>query len=762
VSKKRYNPNWWNTSKPGAAPLLPDETELEVMLEGDAPVFTRDDFAIWNASRVSNGDRVSIQGSLAALAGGERVICEGAWSQHAKYGWSFKVTRYHNALPVTRDGIVKWMQGLPGLGPGYAGAIVDHFGVGDVFTILDANPERLSEVKTSAGKPLPEKTVLELIPAWKDSRARRSAHTFLMSHGLTAGMSDRLYREYGERTVDIVREDPYRISELRGIGFKRADAIARGMGYDLTDPKRIRAGLVWVMEQAEGDGHTYLPIHELYERTNVQLLERSRDSQGMSRSEQELVAGCAGELVQSGALIVESDDISGQRVYRKRTHAREVRVAQRVRWLLTTKPTLTTVPLQRPESGPTDDQWSAVEHAMKNRLSILTGGPGVGKTYSLQEVIRVAEAGGVKVALAAPTGKAARRMSEVTRHEAKTIHRLLHWSPQDGGFEHGPGNPVPYDLVVVDEASMLSLDLADALLGALGDHAHLMLIGDTDQLPPVGLGKVLDDLILTGQVQVTSLTKIFRQAQDSMIITNAHRINRGKFPHLRHADAQAAEGRAMIPDFFWVTRSEPEQTAKLVVDFAVDRIQAMYGYDPLRDIQVLAPMREGKVGLKVLNQAMQERLNPKGEELGINFLRVGDKVLQTVNDYTTETMNGEIAVIKEYDKERARVQMSLDDGSREIWIPRANLESYTLGYAISIHKSQGSQFRAVVMPLSNASYIMNTRSLLYTSITRAEKLVMVIGEKKALSMSLGRIDQRKRNSSLPMRVMDPSVSGQLV
>ncbi len=368
---------------------------------------------------------------------------------------------------------------------------------------------------------------------------------------------------------------------------------------------------------------------------------------------------------------------------------------------------------------------------------------------------------GKRVMLAAPTGKAARRMTEVTGEAAQTIHRLLEWSPSEGGFVRNSSNPLEADLVIIDEASMLSLELADSLVAAIPRGCHLLFVGDTDQLPPIGAGKVLDDMIECGSIKTTHLTQIFRQAASSMIISNAHRINRGEAPWLSHKKAMDETGMTMIRDFFWMGAKNPEDTANMLLEIVTERLPSFYGFDPLREIQVLVPMRKGTVGLENVNTMLQNALNPNGYPVGLKGIKVGDKIIENQNNYNTGIMNGDIAILKEFNRADGLVTLSLEDGDRLVTTAVSDLESFTLAYAISIHKSQGSQFKCVVMPVVMQFWNMLDRSLIYTGVTRSEKMVVMMGEPRALFSSISKTGGRKRNTTLAMRINNPAESGEL-
>lgn len=749
-------------------PEDPNARRLVVTVVGDIPFWISSDesHAMWNASDDAGRNYV-IQGALSRLAGGEMLNCEGRWKNHATHGWSFHVDAYVSALPQSVEGIQRWLETrVVGIGPTFAKAITDQFGE-KAFETIDANPEVLYDLKSAKGTSISRKQVEKVIQIWDEAKYLRQVETFLFSHGITAKLADKLYRRFGDEVIEVLSEDPYRITQVKGVGFKIADGIALKAGVGADDPQRIRASIGYVLEEAESDGHVFLGLEQFHHRA-VDALGIS-DPAAVSREAQ--------ELAKERSLVVESDDVFQQRVYRRKMWSLEVDLARIVRTLLEPATNKLLTNLERPvlPEGmsedearaahiyvPTDEQWSAVEMVANNRLSLLTGGPGVGKTASQDMILHAATKAGKKVLLAAPTGKAARRMTEITGVQAKTIHRLLEWSPMNGGFQRNSDDPLEADLVICDEASMLSLDLADALISAIGPSTHLLLVGDPDQLPPIGAGKVLSDLLECANVPRTHLSRIFRQAAGSMIITNAHRINHGQIPFLRHAQAEAEGGREMLKDFFWVGREKPEQTAALAVEFAAERIPRTFNMDPARDIMVLAPMRKGACGLEVLNEALQGKLNPSGAPIGVKNIRVGDRVIQNQNDYThgREIMNGELGIVCGFDKSSGLAKLEMDD-DRLIEIPTSDMDTFTLAWAISIHKFQGSQQRAIVCALSTAHYNMLSRSLLYTAVTRAQQLCVVVGEKKALQMSVAKVDSRRRNSTLALRIQSPEESGEL-
>lgn len=778
--------NWYehNLRQATDPPADPTTTDFVVRLIGDSPRNeTSDGWCWWSMKNEKTGERGRVNGHLARCVPGELLRVQGRWEQKARNGqtyWSFKVEKYSSALPVNREGLITWIrESLTGVGETFATAVVDQltpeggFNSDAIINALDENPALFGEIKTPTGRGLAGDRLQLVIDEWIMKKGERQLGLFFRDNEITPRMQHKLYEAYGENVLRILTEDPYRISELRGIGFLKADEIAKKMGTGLRDPKRIQAGILYVLEKAEDSGHTFLKLSQLYKSAGKNLFGYHKDA-GLPPSEEQLCASQAAVLVERKRIVVERepddpdnpDRKTEQRVFRRYTWRLECQLAERLRWLGESGRVHQIAPLgERPSEGVTvtDEQWQAVQMAYSHRLSILTGLPGTGKTFTTRQILQGLMDAGRVVLLAAPTGKAARRLTELTGNEAMTIHRLLKWSPQYNAFLHNAENPIEADFVIVDEASMLSLDLANHFFQAVGPNTHVLLVGDVNQLPPIGAGKVLDDLIASDTVPTTALTQIFRQAQTSMIIVNAHRINRGQKPYLDHAVAEAVEKRTMDKDFHWIDSGDADTIAQQCVDWATVRIPNISKgrLDPMRDIMILAPKKDGRAGLIKINEMMQKKLNPSGKEIGVKRFRVGDRILQTVNDYTSEIMNGEIGIILSHDAQRGEVTLSLDDGERHQVIPKANLDSFILGYAMSIHKSQGSQFKAVVLPVSYEYYVMLTRSLYYTAITRAEKLVVAIGEQRAFREAIKNKGSRLRNSALAERVRDPASSGAL-
>jgi exodeoxyribonuclease V alpha subunit len=728
-----------------------DLGELVVTLAESGPRYVSADleFAVWTATTAGPDDAISIAvtGPLAHVMGGETLLCTGAFSRHARYGWQFAVENFRSLLPRTADGVMRWLIArVPGIGPAFARAIVNHFGAEEVFGELDRDPERLREVRTRSGRPISARAVARAIAAWRDVASVREVEAFLFEHGLSAGLAGRLVKAYGDEVIAVLTREPYRLIELPRVGFKIADGIAQSLGIELDDPQRLRAGLRFVLEEAETQGSTFLPLEELWRRAGRIL--------------------GVGELdpLESAVRALAADDevvVEGDRLYRLGLWEMERRLAADLAERAGARPAELFAQPIRPTVDVSEEQWSVVELVRTRRLVLLTGLPGAGKTHTQRVLVDIARAARRRVLLCAPTGKAARRMRDLSGHDAMTIHRALAFSPSEGGFQRDEDNPLSkdYDLVIVDEASMLSLELADALFRAAGDCV-VLLVGDTDQLPPIGAGRVLADLVDCGIVPRVHLTAVYRQAARSLIIQSARRINGGELPFLSADDARAALGpdADLDEDFYFVSRQGPESMVQAVLELACDRIPARYELDPRTDVMTLVPMRRGAAGLNALNEELERRLNPGDRPLVRpgSGLRVGSRIVQTRNDYTAEreVMNGEIAFIVDWDEEEGDARLSLDDGEREIVVPVDALETYSLAWALTVHRAQGSQFPAVVAPWSSTYNVMLSRALLYTAVTRAQRLCVLVGEHRAVAVAVARAEQRRRYSGLAERIVE--------
>jgi exodeoxyribonuclease V alpha subunit len=730
-------------------PSDPEARKLHVTLAGTGPRWASPDgeFAIWPANLGTGPDSetITLRGSLGGVQPGEELVVVGSFERHARYGRQFAVTTFRVALPSSPDGIALWLRRrVPGIGPAFARAIVDHFGADEIFAELDRDPERLREVRTRAGRAISRRAVERAVDAWREVRATREVEAFFFTHGIGPELAGRLLRAYGADVVAVLTEDPYRLTELPRVGFRVADRIARSLGVEADAPQRLRAGLMFVLAEEAAEGNAFLPLDELW-RASGRLLEVH---------DADRLEAALRTLVREGDAVLEEE-----RVYLAALREMEMRLAAALADRAAVAPAELFEQPRRPDLDVSDEQWGVVELVRTRPLVLLTGLPGAGKTHTQRVLVQVARRAGLSVLLCAPTGKAARRMRDLTGHDAMTVHRALGYSPLEDRFLRDEDDPLSNDveLVIVDEASMLSLELADALFRAAGD-CHVLLVGDTDQLPPIGPGRVLADLVDCGAVPRVHLAAIYRQAARSLIVRSARRINRGLPPFFSLAEAREELGEDELDeDFYFVSRSGPETLREVVLELVCERIPASFGLDPRTDVMTLVPMRRGPVGLEALNAELERRLNP-GERpvvLPKAGLRVGSRVVQTRNDYTPEreVMNGEVAFVLDWDDEDGEALLALDDGEREVVVPAAALETYELAWALTVHRAQGSQFPAVVAPWSMQYAVMLSRPLLYTAVTRAERLCVLAGELRALMLAVGRGEGRHRHSGLAERIL---------
>ncbi len=710
-------------------------TVLRLLPEGQVPMFAR------------SGDVVTVVGVMPQFNEGERAQFGGRWVEDPRYGYQFKC---ETAVPLpveTAYGIVRYLADTVfGVGEATAKRIYDHFGSNTLY-ILENNPERIHEMRSL--KPNIRENIIE---AFQGERERRRVMVALQGYGISSSFARRIYEHYGLEAIAIVRDDPYQLADsedgVEGIGFKRADAIARSVGIPHDSPKRLRAGLRYTLAQLALDGHTFVP-REILLRHTAELLDVE---------ETDTLAELLSEQVQQETLRVETlfyQDRKVDAVYLPMYHHCETMVAYRLRQLSRVPSRLMEIATKRDwrkllahlsqknNVSLSEQQQDAVRAALTSKVSVLTGGPGTGKTTTLQMVIHALEALKCSYALAAPTGRAAKRLAEATGEEASTIHRLLGVTSE--GFEHDHENPLPVDMLVLDETSMLDLILFHHVLKALKPTTHLMLVGDVDQLPSVGAGNVLRDVIQSGVAHVTRLKQIFRQDKKSYIVVNAHRINDGEMPF---TDNQS-------DDFFFFSASSAQEAAALVVDIVKNRLPNKFGVNPLDDVQVIAPMYRGAGGVDALNAALQQELNSgyglAEKRIGERIFRKNDKIMQTKNNYEKEVFNGDIGRI--YSIGNDGLAALIDGRAVEYSLEEAR-EQLIHAYCISTHRSQGAEYPVVVMPILTQHYMMLQRNLLYTAITRARKIVVLVGDRRAIQIAVQNNKIATRYSGLLARLLN--------
>jgi exodeoxyribonuclease V alpha subunit len=675
-----------------------------------------DGYAVLEVQEAGSGEGFALVGPVAHLGPGDRAEVSGEWQTHSRYGRQLRARGALPLDPADREGQIAYLTSLRHIGPARAERLVDEHGEG-VLGAIAADPHGVFRSLRGVS----EDQAAAAAESWHASRAVRDLHVQLAPHGL-AHLAAPIHARYGDQSMAVLHEEPYRLTEIAGVGFARADRIALAADVPPESSRRAQAAAVFALTEAEQQGNSFLPLDELTRRTG-RLIGLAPDPD---------------VLIEARGLLVDEG-----RVYRELTHASELAVAATLRARTAAPPHLVHDPGEAPRESLTDEQWAAVRGAFAARVSVLTGGPGVGKTVCTREIVAEAEAANATIALCAPTGRAARRLEEATGHEAQTIHRLLEWMP---GREpaYRPGHPLPADLVIVDESSMLNLRLAEVLLGGLAETTHVVLVGDADQLPPIGAGKPFEDLIAAGAAPVVRLSQIFRQAARSMITTAAHEINQGRPPHLQPAEDQDH-------DFFFIDRPSPERALETVVEVVAERAPKRFGVDPIREVQVLAPMYKGAVGIDALNERLQARLNPGGRRALSDRFRIGDRLIQTRNSHELGLMNGSIVFLRSHDPDEEAIVVDSDDGGT-LTIPYGETATLRLAYAISVHKAQGCEVPVVVGVCHRSHSRMLTRPLLYTAITRARSSCVLVGDPAALAAAVRRDDSGGRHSGLADRL----------
>ncbi len=704
-------------------------------------------FTIAQAQTGAGDATVTIVGDLMSPAPGTVLKITGHWTQHPRFGRQFRVTRAHAQPPTTLEGIEKYLGSglIKGVGREMAARIVRHFGEG-ALEVIDTAPQDLLAVEG-----IGPKRVAMIHQAWKTHKAIRDVMLFLQSHGVSTAYAYKIFRRYGQKTIDIVQQDPYRLaSDIFGIGFIKADAVALKLGFAADSAQRLKAGVLYTLGQLAEEGHLFYPRGELIDKARSIL-----------KTDRPAISAAIGDLAAENRIVIENPDggmdsaePGDQAVFLPRFHHYEVYIAQKFRQLLCAPaagPEMTTEQAvewiqNRLNIQLAAGQQRAVITALTSKILVITGGPGTGKTTIVHAITRIYERTRAAVLLAAPTGRAAKRLAEATGRPAKTIHRLLKFQPHQGGFAHNANNPLDVDLLVLDEASMIDVELMAHLLEALPLAAVLILVGDVNQLPSVGPGNLLKDILASGTVPQITLKQIFRQARESRIVINAHRINRG------HQPQTTASGSQSISDFYFIQQQEPKKILATILTLVSERIPARFGFDPLDDIQVLTPMHRGIVGSQNLNRTLQAALNPQDAVITRAEQRYGrnDKVMQIRNNYDKNVFNGDIGRIVHIDAPGKTVLIQFD--GRPVTYEFDEMNELVLAYAVSVHKSQGSEYPAVVIPITIQHYMLLQRNLIYTAVTRAKQLVVLVGTKQALAIAIRNDTPLKRYTRLADRL----------
>lgn len=721
-------------------------TDLRGQIERITYINEENSYTVAKVKVYGRKDLVTVIGNIVNPTPGEIISMKGEWGNHPKYGEQFNVVFCQSTTPATVYGIEKYLgSGLvKGIGPVMAKRIVKKFKE-ETLNIIENDIQRLADIEG-----IGRKRIGMIKKAWDEQREIRSIMIFLQSHGVSSGYSAKIYKQYGNESIQIVKENPYRLAtDVFGIGFVTADKIAQNIGFARDSELRAEAGILHVLHEMTDEGHVYYPYESLIEKCK-EILDIDR----------EIIVKAIGTIAGDQRIVIEdlNHDIEAFRenhkaVYLAAYHVAETSLSARLKTLLHAPQAIRKI-----DSGKAvqwvqeklvivlaEKQVEAVKCVSDNKIVVITGGPGTGKTTIINAIIRIFSIIKARIMLAAPTGRAAKRMTEATGHEAKTIHRLLEYSMKKGGFQKNGDSPLDCDLLIIDETSMIDTLLIHHLLKAIPFHATFVLVGDVNQLPSVGAGNVLKDIIESKAVPVVELNEIFRQARESSIIVNAHLINEGKMPNLKSSQDK-------LDDFYFIEQEDPQKVMELIIHLVKERIPKRFGFNAIDDVQVLTPMHRGIIGASNLNIELQNALNP-GDEGVRRFGRlykVNDKVMQIANNYDREVYNGDIGRIISIDEEAQEVTVSMDD--REIAYDYSELDELVHAYAVSIHKSQGSEYQAVVIPIHTQHYILLQRNLLYTAVTRGKKLVVIVGTRKAMAIAVRNNGTQKRYTLLNERL----------